>query len=567
MARVKRQLGEILVSAGAVTPDQLRKVLEEQKKTSERLGQILIRLGMTTEQAIIESLEEQAAIPYVDMDTYLVDRRAIGLVPQSLARRHNIVPLFRIENTLTVAMANPLDIYALDELRAKLGLEIEPVISFENKIARAIDHYYGHLSPLKDSAEVISGGKEGAHVPERGESELDEGPAVKFVNTIITQAVRDGASDIHLEPDQTALQSRYRIDGVLHPGPLAPKPLQPSIISRVKVLAEMDIAESRAPQDGRFKMKVENKEIEFRVSAFPTIYGENVVLRLLDQSSALLGLEKLGFSQKTLNAFTKIIAIPHGIILVTGPTGSGKTTTLYASLNTINSVERNIVTIEDPVEYRLKLIRQTQINPRAGVTFANGLRSILRQDPDVIMVGEIRDRETAELAVQAALTGHLVFSTLHTNDTPGALTRLVDMGIEPFLVASSVSGILAQRLIRTICPYCKELYAPDPDELRQMNLGADALLARSKGCQNCKQTGYRGRIGLFELLAVDDDIRDLVTAKASASAIRRKARETQHMKSLREDGFDKVLQGITTLKEVNRVTFEGEFSVKPPSIA
>lgn len=551
-------MGEILVSAGAITSDQLHQALEEQKKTKQRLGQVLIRLGIITEQALIKSLEEQAGIPYVDMDTYLVDREAVNLVPEELARRHNLVPLFKIENTLTVAMANPLDIYALDELRARLGFEVEPVISFENKIRQAIDQYYGFQSPLKEPPAGPLRGTE--HTPLR-EGMEGEGPAVKFINTIISQAVMEGASDIHIEPGEMSLQTRYRIDGVLHSGPSASKPLQPAITSRVKVMSEMNIAETRAPQDGRFKMRVEDKEIEFRVSVFPTIYGENVVLRLLNQSSALLSLEKLGFSKDMLVAFRKVIAVPHGVILVTGPTGGGKTTTLYAALDKINSVGRNIVTIEDPVEYRLRLIRQTQINPRAGVTFANGLRSILRQDPDVIMVGEIRDPETAELTIQAALTGHLVFSTLHTNDAPGALIRLVDIGIEPFLVASSTIAVLAQRLVRTICPYCKDLYSPSADEARQMKLKENQLLPRGKGCQNCKSTGYRGRIGLFELLVVNDRIRDLIIARASASAIRQKARQEYNMKSLREDGFDKVLQGITTLEEVNQVTFEEEMSV------
>jgi type IV pilus assembly protein PilB len=377
---------------------------------------------------------------------------------------------------------------------------------------------------------------------------------------IMIQAIRDRASDIHFEPDETALRVRFRIDGFLYETATLPKQVHPSLTSRIKILAEMDIAETRLPQDGNFNVKMEKRGFEIRVSTFPTIYGENVVLRILDQTSPLFRLGDLGFSKDTLDLCSQLIRRPNGIVLVTGPTGSGKTTTLYAFLNLINSKEKNIITIEDPVEYRLALIRQTQVNPKAGITFATGLRSILRQDPDIIMIGEIRDRETSEIAHQAALTGHLVLSTLHTNDAPEAISRLMDIGVEPYLISSSLIGVLAQRLVRTICPDCKTPYPADPNVLG--DLGDQSLkskspltLYRGKGCRNCKLSGYRGRTGIFELLSVNDKIKQLISEKASAQVIREAAKKTVGMVSLREDGLRKVLQGLTTLEEVDRVTY------------
>jgi len=490
---------------------------------------------------------------HVDLDNYLIDGKVIGLVPKSLAQRYQMIPLFKIDNTLTVAMADPHNIHALDEVMLKTGCEVEPVISTEVQIRRAIDQYYG----VGDSIEEIVKGfaEEG---PET--SGTEEAPAIKLLDLVMAKAIRDGASDIHLEPDEKGVYIRYRIDGVLHEVGSLPKNIQSAIISRVKVMGNMDIAESRAPQDGRSHVKMEGKEIELRISTFPTIDGENVVIRILDQSSALMGLESLGFSKHMMERYETIIKRPHGIILVTGPTGSGKTTTLYASLNSINCPEKNIITIEDPVEYRLNLIRQTQVNPKAGVTFATAIRSTLRQDPDIIMLGEIRDLETAQAAVRAALTGHLVFSTLHTNDAPGALTRLTDMGVEPYLISSSIMGALAQRLVRTICPKCRERYQPEDRIVKTLGVTnvKDPVFYKGKGCKSCRQTGYRGRIALFELLVVNDRMRDLILQRKPASMIRKVARETQGMKTLREDGIDKVLKGITTIDEVNRVSFEIE---------
>ena len=490
---------------------------------------------------------------YVDLDSYLIDEKLIELVPERLARRYQLIPLFKIGNTLTLAMADPNNIFALDEVRNKTGFEVESVVSTDIQLKRAIDRYYRVRDSMK---EIIKGFAEEGSEP----LGVEEAPAIKLLNLIMAQAIRDGASDIHLEPDENSLRTRYRIDGLLHEVSSLPKDLQSAIISRVKVMGNMDITESRAPQDGRSHIKMEGKQIELRISTFPTIYGENVVLRILDQSSALMGLEDLGFSPEALRDYQTLIKRPHGIILIAGPTGSGKTTTLYASLNSINCPEKNIITIEDPVEYRLNLIRQTQINPKANVTFASAIRSVLRQDPDVIMVGEIRDLETAETAIRAALTGHVVFSTLHTNDAPGALTRLMDMGVEPYLTSSSVVGALAQRLVRTICPKCKESYQPEEQAVEDLAITRteDLVFYRGKGCKNCWQTGYKGRIALLEFLVVNDTIRNLILQKASSRMIGDVARETQGMKTLWEDGIDKVLKGITTSDEVTRVTFGDE---------
>jgi type IV pilus assembly protein PilB len=498
------------------------------------------------------------SIPHVDLDSYLIDKKVIELVPETLARRYQLIPLFKIGNTLTVAMADPHNILALDEVRVKTGCEVEPIVSTDIQIKRAIDQYYGVSGSIE---EIVKGFDEQGPEPLGAE----ESPATRLLNLIMAQAIRDGVSDIHLEPDEKSLQTRYRIDGVLHEVNSLPKNLQSAIISRIKVMGNMDIAQSRAPQDGRCHIEMEGKEIELRISTFPTIYGENVVLRILDQTSALMGLDELGFSKDTILHYETLIKRPHGIILVTGPTGSGKTTTLYASLNRISSPEKNIITIEDPVEYRLNLIRQTQINPKAGVTFATAIRSVLRQDPDVIMVGEIRDLETAETAIRAALTGHLVFSTLHTNDAPAALTRLMDMGVEPYLISSSVIGALAQRLVRTICPVCKERYEPEDRIVKTLGIGnvKDFAFYQGKGCKNCWQTGYRGRVAAIELLMVNDPIRDLISQRAPSRMIRKVARETQDMKTLREDCVDKVLKGITTINELTKASFEYELEETP----
>jgi len=573
MTKEKKSLGEYFVDLGLITREQLKKAIQEARQKGERLEQTLMRTGVAKEEVLLQCMAHYFNLPYVDLDTYLIDEEVLKLVPEDLARRHTLIPLFKIGNTLTIAIDNPLNIHALDEVKSKTKMEVEIALSTEKKIKRAIDLRYGGKTRERALDQFSFKGRaepSGEEVEYRKTYDLQikdsnvpmEGASVtQMFDLVMIQAIRDQASDIHFEPDEKELRVRFRIDGFLYEILTLPKALHPALTSRIKILAEMDIAETRLPQDGNFNVRMENRSFEIRVSTFPTIYGENVVLRLLDQTSPLLTLEELGFSDEMLHQYKQLLRKSNGMILVTGPTGSGKTTTLYASLNMINSLDKNIITIEDPVEYRLSLIRQTQVNPKAGITFATGLRSILRQDPDVIMVGEIRDLETSEIAIQASLTGHLVFSTLHTNNAPEAVTRLLDIGVEPYLISSSLIGVLAQRLVRTICPQCKIPAPPDPELLREVGDLVDSLkespaFFRGKGCPFCKGSGYRGRIGIFELLLVNDRIRRLISEKASMEKIREVARETAGLRSFREDGLLKVLRGITTREEVDRVAYE-----------
>jgi type IV pilus assembly protein PilB len=578
MVEEKKSFGDYLVGLGMITADQLKKALKEQKRAGERLEQVLVRLKYAAEEPLLQCLADYFNLPYVDLTTYLIDENVVKLIPEEVARRYTLIPLFRIGNTLTVAMANPLDVLALDEVRNRTKSDVETAVSTVAKIKKAIDQYYGlTVADLESTLKELAKGNPGGPSPEPADyrktydlftkephsGPMEDVPTARMFDPIMIQAIRDRASDIHFEPDEKGLRVRFRIDGFLYEILTLPKQIHSSLTSRIKVLAEMDIAETRLPQDGNFNVKFENRGFELRVSTFPTIYGENVVLRILDQTSPLMRLEDLGFSEEMLLRYKQLIHRPNGIILVTGPTGSGKTTTLYASMNMINGMEKNIITIEDPVEYRLALIRQTQVNLKAGITFATGLRSILRQDPDVIMVGEIRDLETSEVAIQAALTGHLVLSTLHTNDAPEAVTRLMDIGVEPYLISSSVIGVLAQRLIRTICPDCKTSYQSDPKVLSDLGepfstFEEPVTLYRGKGCKNCKQSGYLGRMGIFELFLVDGKTKKLISEKASAQTIRETGRQTTGMISLRQDGLDKVLKGMTTLEEVDRVAYKSD---------
>jgi type IV pilus assembly protein PilB len=561
MAREKKRLGDILIQAGMITADQLSEAIEAQKQTKERLGKSLIRLGFITEENLLKTLANQLKLNYVNLKEEKIDSSLIRLVPEKVARRHLVLPLTQMGGVLVVAMADPLNIFALDDLAFKTGLEIEPAIASEQDILTSLKSLYG--SSLTDKIEMtpeeirgVSGEDEPPETEDREGEFIDEGPISQLVNLIISEAIKERCSDIHLEPDEKALRIRYRIDGILkETSSLGARFIAP-VISRIKIMSKMDIAERRYPQDGRFKFTVDNKVIDSRVSTFPTIYGENVVMRILEQSSIVIGLEDLGFLPRDMEKVRYFIQKPYGFILVTGPTGSGKTTTLYAILNTINSPEKHLVTLEDPVEYRLDGIRQCQINLKAGLTFAVGLRSILRQDPDGIMVGEIRDYETAEIAVQSALTGHLVLSTLHTNDAPSSLVRLADMGVDAFLISSAVEGVIAQRLVRVICPRCKEPYTASEKELQALNLSIDkeVVLQRGKGCSNCKGSGYKGRLGIFEILIVDSELKEMILRKASQKEIENYAYKNQGMKSLREDGVAKVLAGITTVEELNRVT-------------
>jgi len=543
---------ERLLSSGLITKEQIVKAQEHSRISGATLDKVLIKDGMVSEEDFANTVADEIGIPFVDLKDYLIDTDTIKLVPEKLARDKNIIPLFRISNTLTVAMGDPEDIITIDELRLKTGFDIETVLATDSAIRSAIEQYYGVTGSMEDVLEAIDKHKL-IKLPDNVSAKVledlaQEAPIVKFVNLLIIEAVKSRASDIHIEPEEDSLRIRFRIDGFLHEISSPSKNMQAAIISRIKVLSKMDIAEKRKPQDGQLQMRIENRNIDVRVASFPTVYGENVVLRILDKANVILELSQLGFVKEVLATFQELIKQPNGIMLVTGPTGSGKTTTLYAAIQTINSEERNIITLEDPVEYHLPRIRQSQINPKAGVTFAAGLRSILRQDPDVIMVGEIRDLETVDIAVQAALTGHLVFSTLHTNDAAGTISRLLDMGAEPFLVSSSVIGILAQRLVRAVCPKCKEPHKETED-------GKEYTYYRSKGCGYCKNTGFHGRLGIFELMVIDDKIRKLISTKASSEEIRKAAQEAG-MRTLREDGLARARTGITTLEEVMRVSIE-----------
>ncbi len=554
MVDKSKSLRESLLKSGLLSEDQIKTAIEAGRTTGDTLIKSILKLNLVSEDALIAFLEKEMEFPRVDLSSYLVDKKIINLVPFSSAKKYKLMPLFKVGDVLTVAMVDPFDILALDEVRSKSKCDVEPMVATSNDINQAINQYYGVAGSVESLIKSIGPVEEAAPSVPAGVP-VEEAPIVKLVNILILRAIMERASDIHIEPTQENIRIRYRVDGLMHDVSTAPLYLHSSIVTRIKVMAKMDIAESRVPQDGRFELKTEEKDIDARVSSYPSIYGESLVMRLLDKESVLLGLEDLGFSKGNLKNFEEIIKRPYGIILVTGPTGSGKTTTLYATLNSIVSPEKNIMTVEDPVEYELHGIRQSQINPKAGLEFANALRSIVRQDPDVILVGEIRDSDTAAVAIQAALTGHLVFSTLHTNDASGALTRLVDMGIEPFLTASSVAAAIAQRLVRTVCSRCKVPFDP-PKELLQ-RIGFDPnkkyTFFEGKGCRHCRGTGYRGRMGIFEILVVDDKIRELILKKASADEIRKVAVKSG-MKTLREDGLLKVQEGKTTLDEVMRVT-------------
>lgn len=560
MAKEIKSLAESLIEAGLVTQEQLKQAQSEEKRSGVRLRKALVKLGFIAEDDLVEFLSKQLGIPRIELDNYLIDPKLIELVPESLARKYELLPVLKIGNRLTCAMVDPGNVFAIDELRLANGLNIEPAVATETEIHKGLNEYYGAKGNMEELLRSLDDEKfkEKGLDTQKIEKIVEEPLVIKLVNLILMEALRQGSSDIHIEPEEEVLRLRFRVDGILSEVSSPPKHLQSAIISRIKIMAALDIAERRIPQEGRFNIKMEGKGIDVRVSCVPTIYGENVVLRLLDITSALLGLEQLGFSREILDKYQKLILRPHGIILVTGPTGSGKTTTLYASLDKINTVEKNIITIEDPVEYKLTGIRQIQVNSKVNLTFANGLRSILRQDPNVIMVGEVRDFETAEIAIQAALTGHLVFSTLHTNDAAGAVSRLIDMQAEPYLISSALIGVLAQRLVRTICKECKEEYAPSSEALRDLGISAKEgtiKFYRGKGCPKCMNSGYKGRIGIFELMPIDDKLRNLIITKASLDEMRKYSR-SQGMKALKEDGIEKIKQGLTTAEEVLRVTEE-----------
>jgi len=560
--RARKKLGEILVEGGLLTQKQLEEALPFQKKSNLKLGQFLVREGIVSESQIVDLVSNQLRLEKYRPDKYTIDVDLANLLPADIAHKYQAAPLQKNGLLLTIAMMDPLDINALDAIEVYTNCEVEAIICTEQQLNQLLNSLYGTYAGIggvledMEEMEIDKSTEEKASITEDVEvSSLqgmaEEAPVVRLVNSILSQGVREGASDIHISPEKESVQVRFRVDGRLHEVPAPPKSMFLPIISRLKILANMDIAVSRIPQDGRFTVKMKNKDINIRASTIPSIYGENLVMRLLDTSTSIYSLERLGMNEKDCQKLESMIEKPHGMILSTGPTGSGKSTSLYSILKKINQPDINIITVEDPVEYRIEKIRQVQLNRKAGMTFASGLRSILRQDPDVIMVGEIRDSETANIAVQAALTGHRVLSTLHTNDSPGAITRFVDMGIEPFLVASVMIVSFAQRLIRTVCPSCKTSYQPAPEALKFWGLDnvENANFQQGKGCFSCMHSGYKGRTGVYEVLVIDDFVQDLILKRASAHEITRAVKEVSEFTTLKDNAAEKVIQGITSLEE------------------
>jgi type IV pilus assembly protein PilB len=552
-----RQLGQILVEDGLITTDQLTEAQEIQRTLGKSLGRVLIDKAYVTERDLVSALAKQIGMEFVDLQDVDVDANAVTRISDTIARRYNAIPIKYDQGKLVVAMSDPANVFALDDIRTITGMDVKPVVATRDDILDAIKRFHRMAEEIEAIADDLGGdvAEEGSLTELRAVTE--EAPIVKFVNLLITQAVNDGASDIHIEPGERDLRVRYRIDGVLHEVMRSPKSIQSGVISRLKIMAEVDIAERRIPQDGRIGLVVGGKPIDLRFSTLPTVYGEKVVMRILDKTAVLLELEDLGFLDHNEKRFRESYIKPYGLILVTGPTGSGKSTTLYATLNVKNSEDVNIITTEDPVEYRLGGINQVQVNNKAGLTFASALRSILRQDPDIVLVGEMRDRETAQIGIEAALTGHLVLSTLHTNDAPSAITRLTEMGVEPFLVGSATDCVLAQRLARRVCTKCVEMVDVDRAILKEAGFPDDVVeeappVPRAMGCSACGGTGYKGRLAVHEVMTVTEDIERLCVARASSEEIKRMA-VSQGMQTLRDDGLAKVLLGRTTIEEISRV--------------
>jgi len=560
--KIRKRLGEMLIDADLLTEGQLQQALTDQKGTGLKLGQYLIREGVVREDQIIDQISRQLKIEKYDPKEYPIDQSLADLIPFNMAQKDQIVPLKKKMHLLTVAMADPMDINAIDSAEVLTNMEVMPVVCSEKEIIQLITLTYGTqtggLQQILDGVEDVTVAVQEETAPADTDVRVsslqdmaEEAPVVRIVNSIIAQAVREGASDIHISPEAEKTQLRFRVDGRLREVPSPSKALMLPIVSRLKILSNMDISISRIPQDGRFTVKMDKREINVRASSLPTIYGENIVLRLLDMSSGVYSLEQLGMSVADRKKIESAIVKPYGMILSAGPTGSGKSTSLYAILRELNKPDTNIITLEDPVEYRVDHIRQVQLNRKAGMTFASGLRAILRQDPDVMLVGEIRDGETAGLAVQAALTGHRVLSTLHTNDAAGTITRLAEMGAEPFLISSVLLVSFAQRLMRTICPYCKEPYTPPMDALKVWGLDRveGANFQRGAGCAQCMNSGYKGRTGIFEVLQIDEEIQEMILKGETAQEITRRAKEAGKLRTLKEDAADRVVRGITTLEE------------------
>jgi type IV pilus assembly protein PilB len=554
--RKPKQLGQILLEQGLLEQDQLDRALEEHRNTPKSLGRVLIDLGYIRERDLVRALAEQVGLEFVDLTEYRIDPGIATLIPEAICRRYRALAIGERDGKLLVAMSDPANVYALDDIRTITGRDVQPVVATANDVEQAIAKFTG----AGDQVEALA--SEAVEALEREadlsdvEAAVEDAPIVKLVQAIMNQAVTDRASDVHIEPTEKDVRVRFRVDGVLHEVMHSPKSIQGGLISRLKVMADLNIAEKRVPQDGRVSIRVGTKQLDLRLATLPTVFGEKIVIRILDKSNALLKLSDLGFQQHAFDRYEEAFRKPYGAILVTGPTGSGKSTTLYATLNIVNSVDKHIVTIEDPVEYRLPGVNQIQVNPKAGLTFASALRSILRADPDIILIGEIRDRETAMIAVESALTGHLVLSSLHTNDAPSAISRLTEMEVETFLVASAVDVVVAQRLARLLCEKCREPHELNPEELREAGVvdarHAEGQFFRAVGCTHCSNTGYRGRFGLYEVMPMTEEIERLTVERASSNAIREVAID-QGMRTLREDGLEKAAAGLTSIEEIARV--------------
>lgn len=558
--RTKKKLGEMLLESGLLTEEQLNNAVANQKRANLKLGEFLVREGLLSGAQVVDQIAKQLRVKKYSAEKYPITLELARVIPADIAQKHQVVPLKKTSHLLTVAMTDPMDINALDAIEMYTNTEVETIICTSQEMNQLIGSLYGTYSGIGGVLEDMQYEKE--EEAERAalmedvevgslQNMAEEAPVVRLVNSILAQAVREGASDVHISPEKDYVQVRFRVDGKLHEVPAPPKTMMLPIISRIKILANMDIALSRVPQDGRFTVKMDNKEVNIRTSTLPTIYGENMVVRLLDTSTGIYTLEQLGMSEADREKVESMVVKPYGMLLCTGPTGSGKSTTVYSMLKKINKPDINIITLEDPVEYRMEKIRQIQFNRKAGMTFASGLRSIMRQDPDVIMVGEIRDPETAGIAVQAALTGHRVLSTVHTNDAAGAITRFIDMGVEPFLVSSVMLLSIAQRLVRRVCDYCKEPYRPPQKALESWGLDKieDAHFVHGAGCFNCMETGYKGRTGIYEVLVIDDLVQEMILNQRSAHEITRAARQAGRLVTLQEDAAQKVLSGVTTLEE------------------
>ena len=549
MRQTRKRLGDLLIEEGLITPEQLQSTLEE-KNPGLKLGDALLQKGYLTEQQLVEVLEHQLGIPQVNLFHYQIDSNLLSLITKESARRNLIIPLKREGNKLFIAMANPMDFIVIDDLRLSTGFQIEPAIATKDDILRTINKYYDVDDGLDELLDELP-----QNDRDRNDDVTDQNsPIVRLVNQILTNAVIQRASDIHIDPQETKVVVRYRVDGVLRNERVLPRNMQGVLTARIKIMSNLDITEHRVPQDGRIKLNLDFHPVDLRVSTLPTVYGEKIVMRLLDMGATLNDLSKLGFNALNMKRFTEMIEKPTGIVLITGPTGSGKSSTLYAALNKLNSEAVNIITVEDPVEYQLEGINQIQVNTNVGMTFAAGLRSILRQDPNIIMVGEIRDKETAEVAIRASLTGHLVLSTLHTNDSIGTVTRLIDMGVEPFLLASSLSGIIAQRLVRKVCRDCAETLEPSKREIEifaKRGMKIDKI-TRGKGCSSCSMTGYKGRLALHEVLVINDEMSRAMMNGESFQKLKELANKNKTI-FLLDDGLLKIKQGLTTTEEVLKV--------------